>query len=431
MGVPASRWTDWHLQQNIYHGRVHISIGGFPSVKPGTMSRTSTASNDPVFFMHHGNVDRIWSLWQAKGNGRATKCDDPNEALAGTSHKFKDFFDLSKMPGDVCVEYALTSKAPSKRPRFSKRPKRSDEIAANAIEAILFDIDESFFDPSSPYWLIPTLNTPSLSVDVEWAQQMHPNLTKSEVEALLTQGNEYRYNQPQLELDELPYLDVLDPADKILGAERVLTLAMGISASGFRTALNTFDISGVLRNLYDTEFNGFVSNGCIFRGDFFADGDPLPATSSDLSASCASMCTCSAGAITCEMPDKTSTWYQNNCCCDLNTADCLSCKAGENVSSYCEASPTTPGCPKPDCCTAATARCQSCLLGITEEQLCEHLPMVIGCSAQEMTSCEVIEEAKNTTLKELNSQNERLSFYNCTSGICQCPAKRGYRLYED
>lgn len=36
----------------------------------GTMQALQTSANDPVFFIHHTNVDQIWTEWQAKeGNG--------------------------------------------------------------------------------------------------------------------------------------------------------------------------------------------------------------------------------------------------------------------------------------------------------------------------------------------------------------------------
>ncbi len=40
------------------HNRVHGWVGGHMGVVP-------TAPNDPVFFLHHANVDRIWAIWQA------------------------------------------------------------------------------------------------------------------------------------------------------------------------------------------------------------------------------------------------------------------------------------------------------------------------------------------------------------------------------
>jgi tyrosinase len=45
------------------HNRVHVWIGG--SMGPGT------SPNDPAFFLHHCNVDRIWSLWNPQNNNAA------------------------------------------------------------------------------------------------------------------------------------------------------------------------------------------------------------------------------------------------------------------------------------------------------------------------------------------------------------------------
>ena len=38
------------------HNRVHVWIGGSMLI--------NTSPNDPVFFLNHCNVDRIWALWQ-------------------------------------------------------------------------------------------------------------------------------------------------------------------------------------------------------------------------------------------------------------------------------------------------------------------------------------------------------------------------------
>jgi tyrosinase len=42
------------------HGDVHVWIGG----RDGHMRNVAVSPNDIVFFMHHCNVDRIWSRWQ-------------------------------------------------------------------------------------------------------------------------------------------------------------------------------------------------------------------------------------------------------------------------------------------------------------------------------------------------------------------------------
>lgn len=41
------------------HNRVHMWCNG-------TMSSIPTAPADPLFWMHHAMIDRIWALWQAK-----------------------------------------------------------------------------------------------------------------------------------------------------------------------------------------------------------------------------------------------------------------------------------------------------------------------------------------------------------------------------
>lgn len=43
------------------HNRVHVWVGG--SMLP------MTSPNDPVFFLHHCNVDRLWAAWQAQNPG--------------------------------------------------------------------------------------------------------------------------------------------------------------------------------------------------------------------------------------------------------------------------------------------------------------------------------------------------------------------------
>jgi hypothetical protein len=45
------------------HGTVHTSIGG-------NMGVFATAGRDPVFWLHHCNVDRLWEQWLAQGTGR-------------------------------------------------------------------------------------------------------------------------------------------------------------------------------------------------------------------------------------------------------------------------------------------------------------------------------------------------------------------------
>lgn len=65
------------------HNVVHTSIGGL-------MGDPLTAANDPIFWLHHANIDRIWWLWQQIHPGDPTAAQWLNQAF--------DFFDVGGVP---------------------------------------------------------------------------------------------------------------------------------------------------------------------------------------------------------------------------------------------------------------------------------------------------------------------------------------------
>ena len=50
------------------HGSVHTSVAG-------NMTIVSTAAQDPVFWLHHSNIDRLWEEWLSKCGGRVNPID--------------------------------------------------------------------------------------------------------------------------------------------------------------------------------------------------------------------------------------------------------------------------------------------------------------------------------------------------------------------
>ena len=60
------------------HGGVHVWVGG-------TMSFISTAPADPIFWMHHANIDRLWWQWQQAHPGV-----NPSLSGAGASSPVMD-----------------------------------------------------------------------------------------------------------------------------------------------------------------------------------------------------------------------------------------------------------------------------------------------------------------------------------------------------
>lgn len=55
------------------HGPVHVYVGGADPTgsKVGDMTDFATAARDPLFFAHHGNLDRLWEIWRTTGKNRS------------------------------------------------------------------------------------------------------------------------------------------------------------------------------------------------------------------------------------------------------------------------------------------------------------------------------------------------------------------------
>jgi hypothetical protein len=56
------------LFQNSPHGAVHVFVGG-------NMSSVPTSANDPIFWLHHCNIDRQWDAWLNMDAGRLNPTD--------------------------------------------------------------------------------------------------------------------------------------------------------------------------------------------------------------------------------------------------------------------------------------------------------------------------------------------------------------------
>jgi tyrosinase len=51
------------------HDTIHVDIGGY-------MQKPQTAARDPIFYLHHCNIDRLWKRWLDQGGGRANPTGD-------------------------------------------------------------------------------------------------------------------------------------------------------------------------------------------------------------------------------------------------------------------------------------------------------------------------------------------------------------------
>ena len=54
------------------HNPVHTQIGGSYEEIWGLMADSGIAALDPIFYLHHSNIDRMWAAWNAAGNKNPT-----------------------------------------------------------------------------------------------------------------------------------------------------------------------------------------------------------------------------------------------------------------------------------------------------------------------------------------------------------------------
>jgi hypothetical protein len=75
------------------HNAVHRWIGG--SMEPGT------SPNDPVFFFHHCNIDRLWSIWEQKNSSASPYLpDNTTAASSGLTRIDENMSSFGRTPTD-------------------------------------------------------------------------------------------------------------------------------------------------------------------------------------------------------------------------------------------------------------------------------------------------------------------------------------------
>lgn len=90
------------------HNTVHTWVGGIITPSPkgprvfGTMTVPLASPNDPVFFLHHANIDRLWAEWQ-QVHGYNSYRPRKGYALNNRDDRMRPFesFGIRVTPGDV------------------------------------------------------------------------------------------------------------------------------------------------------------------------------------------------------------------------------------------------------------------------------------------------------------------------------------------
>jgi tyrosinase len=93
-GPPQEQfWSEPGALERTPHNDVHGAVGG----RGGWMNDPLQAAQDPIFWLHHSNIDRVWALWNNEGK------TNPTDAT-WLGQRF-EFFDASGAAvGRTCAE---------------------------------------------------------------------------------------------------------------------------------------------------------------------------------------------------------------------------------------------------------------------------------------------------------------------------------------
>lgn len=81
------------------HGDVHVAVSGLR----GFMGSFSTAALDPIFWLHHANIDRLWQVWRDRNSTHLDPTDTDWLAPVGIKFSFHNAQGnvVSHAPADV------------------------------------------------------------------------------------------------------------------------------------------------------------------------------------------------------------------------------------------------------------------------------------------------------------------------------------------
>jgi len=86
------------------HDMVHVLVGWVDQAnQKGLMTDPDTAGLDPIFYLHHGNIDRLWEVWKGTPTAQGDPVSDPNWTNGPPNTGGQAF--VMPMPGGTSMTY--------------------------------------------------------------------------------------------------------------------------------------------------------------------------------------------------------------------------------------------------------------------------------------------------------------------------------------
>jgi tyrosinase len=83
---PVHNGSQLGALEAVPHGSMHVAVGG-SGRRAGWMSDFTTAALDPIFWLHHANIDRLWQVWLRRDPQHVNPTDS---TWLGQSFEFHD-----------------------------------------------------------------------------------------------------------------------------------------------------------------------------------------------------------------------------------------------------------------------------------------------------------------------------------------------------
>lgn len=134
-----NRLEGWYGAGSI-HNRVHVWVGGSMLL--------STSPNDPVFWLHHCNVDRLWAVWQQRhpGLGYHPTGEGPERGPQGHNLRDAKIFADEGQPvpwqGENTVESVLDHHAMGYRYDTDPAEEEAEMLRAAVGKRVWFSVTE-------------------------------------------------------------------------------------------------------------------------------------------------------------------------------------------------------------------------------------------------------------------------------------------------
>ena len=82
--------------ENGPHGEIHMEVGVVNGVREA-MARITVSPADPLFWLHHAQVDRLWAQWQAAHAGKNPRLTGVNAVMDPWSEREQQVRSISTL----------------------------------------------------------------------------------------------------------------------------------------------------------------------------------------------------------------------------------------------------------------------------------------------------------------------------------------------